>query len=214
MLDAVFLRTWRATRLRRYSMVDKVTVEEVPVTLHFQETSGIDAVVRRIINNAWVFHETGTNMFYRVNKGVVLYSRGGWLASVRAARAEFPDAFWRHVCMRSFAAAEKALADLGAAVFRADDFLFELSAARLLLGAAGFLFALNHQFEPSGRVMHERLKSLPLVPEGFIAELETFLQHEDGLSPDARRELADHMVRDLRLLGREEIAKSHSPAKK
>jgi hypothetical protein len=182
---------------------DQFLMEKLPVSVHFMETSTIEALVHRIINSSWVFHETGTNMFYRIEKGEVLYSRGGWLAAVRASRAEIPGEFWAHVCLRSHSMAERALADLGAAAFRSDDLFFQISAARLLRGVASFLFALNKQFEPSGRMLSERIKALPVVPDGFIGRLDNFLRPEDGLSQDARREIAGHMVRGLVLLGRE-----------
>ncbi len=183
--------------------VDRFLVEEVPISVHFMETASVDALVRRIINSSWVFHETGTNMFYRIEKGEVIYSRGGWLAAVRASRAEIPKAFWIHVCLRSYTIAERALAELGAAAFRSDDLFFLVSAARLLRGVASFLFAVNRQFEPSGRMLSERIQALPSLPDGFIGRLDNFLRPEDRLSPEARREIAAQMVKDLLLLGRD-----------
>jgi len=183
--------------------VDIFRVEDLPVSVHFMEASMVDALVHRIINSSWVFHETGTNMFYRIEKGEVLYSRGGWLAAVRASRAEIPEEFWAHVCLRSFFIAERALDDLGGAAFRSDDLVFQLSAARLLRSVMSFLFALNKQFEPSSRMLTQRFKELPVIPDGFIGRLDSFLRPGDGLSIEARREIAGQMVRDLVLLGRE-----------
>ncbi len=170
--------------------VDRLAVEELPVAIHFMETSHIDALVHRILDSSWVFHETGTNMFYRIEKGEVLYSRGGWFASIRASHAEIPDDFWAHVQMKSFAVAEKALSDLGAAAYRLDEMFFMISAARLLRGVAGCLFAVNRQFEPSGRTLHRRLKALPILPDGFIGQLDNFLRTGDGLAFEAKREIA------------------------
>lgn len=189
--------------------VDLFRVEELPVSVHFMEATMVESLVHRIINSSWVFHETGTNMFYRIEKGEVLYSRGGWLAAVRASRAEIPEEFWAQVCLRAYFIAEKAFADLGGAAFRADDLFFQLSAARLLRAVTSFLFALNKQFDPSGRMLTQRLKELSILPDGFIGRLDSFLRPEDGLSNDARREIAGQMVRELVILGREAFGKEH-----
>jgi hypothetical protein len=179
------------------STVDRFVVNELPVTVHYLQTDGVDAIMRRIIDSSWVFHETGTNMFFRIERGEVLYSRGGWLASIRAARAEIPASFWEHVCVRAYTAAERALADLGAASFRKDDLFFLIATARLLRGVASFLFAANRQFEPSGRMLTERIKALPTLPEDFLPRLDTLVGTGDCATQEARRETAEAMVRSL-----------------
>jgi hypothetical protein len=180
---------------------DRFVVNDLPVTAHFMQTEGVDANMRRIIDSSWVFHEAGTNAFYRIEKGEVLYSRGGWLASIRAARAEIPDTFWEHVCLLSYTAAERALSDLGAAAFRSDDLLFIVAAARFLRSVASYLFASNRQFEPSGRMLSGHIKSLPRLPDGFLGRLESFLRPADGLSALARREIAELIIGSLLPLG-------------
>jgi hypothetical protein len=177
--------------------VDRFVVQDLPVTLHFMQTEAVDAIMRRIIDSSWVFHESGTNPFYRIEWGEVLYSRGGWLASIRAARAEIPTSFWDHVCLRSYAAAERALADMGAAAFRADPLYFQIAAARMLRGVAAFLFGSNRQFEPSGRMLSERIKALPALPERFLDRLDSFLDPRNGLSAEGRREVAEVIVQSL-----------------
>jgi len=183
------------------SGVDRLKVEELTVSVHYMETSHIDALVRRILDNSWVFHEPGTNMFYRIEKGEVLYSRGGWFASIRASHAEIPDDFWTHICARSFIIIEKALSELGAAAFRSDDLFFLVSGARLLRAVASYLFAVNRQFEPSGRMLYERIKTLPVLPDGFKGMLDNFLRPVDGLSFGSKREIATHIVRSIASLG-------------
>jgi hypothetical protein len=96
--------------------------------------------------------------------------------------------------------ADKAFADLGAASYHSDELFFLVSAARLLRAVGGYLFAVNRQFEPSGRMLAKRLTALPVLPDGFIGQLESFLRHGDGLSFEAKREIAAHMVRDLSAL--------------
>jgi hypothetical protein len=179
---------------------DRTTIEDIEVVVHYLETRHIDALVHRILDSSWAFHEPGTNMFYRIEKGEVLYSRGGWLASIRASHAEIPDEFWANIRVKSLAMADKALADLGAASYHSDELFFLLAAARLLRVVGGYLFAVNRQFEPSGRMVSKRLEALPILPDGFMGQLETFLRRGDELSFEAKREIAAHMVRDLSAL--------------
>jgi hypothetical protein len=190
-----------ASEISASAASDKLTVDGLSVLIHYLETSHIDALVHRILDSSWVFHETGTNMFYRIEKGEVVYSRGGWLASIRAAHAEIPEDFWAHICMRAYAIAEKALADLGASVFNSDELFFLVSSARVVRAVASFLFATNRQFEPSGRMLYGRLKALPALPDGFIGELESFLRPEDHRSFEVKREICTHIVHSLATLG-------------
>jgi hypothetical protein len=191
--------------------VDRFVVGELPVSVHYMDTDGVDTVMRRIVDSSWVFHETGTNMFYRIERGEVLHSRGGWLASIRAARAEIPGSFWEHVCMRAYAAAERALADLGASVFRSDDLFFLMATARLLRGVSSFLFAANRQFEPSGRMLTERIRGLPLLPPEFLSRLDNLVGAGDCATKQARRDVAEAVVQSLIPLGSRSDGGSPSP---
>lgn len=200
-IPAAAERRDRLTEIESYqsstAVVDRFLTEEIPVSLHFIDTTAIDELVHRIINGSWAFHEASTNMFYRIERGEVLYSHGGWLAAVRASRAEISEAFWTRERLWSLGAAEKALADLNAAAYRSDDLFFLMSAAKLLRAVAEFLLALNRQFEPSGRMMLQRLKTLAVLPDGFIGNLDNFLRPAEGMTVEVKREIAEHIVRSL-----------------
>jgi hypothetical protein len=176
---------------------DRFLLATLPVSVHYMETNGIDRVLWRIEDRTWVFHEPGTHMFDRIEAGDVLFSRGTWIAETKTALADLPPEFWVQVRLRAFAAAERALSELGAAAFRADDMFFLVSSARLLRSVASFLFAVNHQFEPSPRLLSERIVALPVLPDGFVGRLESFLRPEPSISTDSRREIAELIVRSL-----------------
>jgi len=184
--------------------IDRFLAEELPVSIHYIRTEEVDRMLLRIAEQNWVFHEPGSNVLYRLERGEVLFSRDGWMDETRAALAHVPDEFWWQARLRAYALAERALVDLGAAAHRADDFFFLISAARLMRGVASFLFAVNKQFEPADRLLMERVAKLPLLPDGFLGRLDNFVRPAGTSSKEARREIAQHIVRSLMPLAVEE----------
>jgi len=184
--------------------IDRFLVEELPVTAHYIRTEEVDRMLLRIAEKTWVFHEPGSHVLYRIERGEVLFSRDGWMDETRAALAHVPDEFWWQARLRAYSLAERALADLGAAAHRSDDLFFLVSAARLMRGVASFLFAANRQFEPADRLLNDRLANLPILPDGFLGRLDNFIRPAQPISKEARREIAQHMVRSLMPLAVEE----------
>jgi hypothetical protein len=188
------------------SHIDRFLLEELPVSIHYVRAADMDSMLLRIAEKTWVFHEPGTNILFRIERGKVLFSRTGWIDESRAALAHAPDEFWWQARLRAYAAAERALADLGAATWREDDLFFHISSARLARSVASFLFAANRRFEPSGRMLAERIAELPALPDGFTGRLGGFLGTTGPLSREARREIAEHIVRSLLPLALEDPA--------
>jgi hypothetical protein len=177
--------------------VDRFLVEELPASVHYIRTADVDRMLLRITEQSWVFHEPGSNALYRIERGEVMFQRDGWLEESRAALAHVPAQFWGQARLRAFALAERALADLGAAAHREDDLFFLVSAARLVRCVASFLFAVNRRFEPSDRMLAERISALPVLPEGLAGRLDNFLRPVGQISKDARREIAELILRSL-----------------
>jgi hypothetical protein len=177
--------------------IDRFLVEELPVTAHYIRTEEVDRMLLRIAEKNWVFHEPGSHVLYRIERGEVIFGRDGWIEETRAALAHVPDEFWWQARLRAYALAERALVDLGAAAHRSDDLFFLVSAARVLRGVASFLFAANRQFEPADRLLSERIASLPILPDGLLGRLDNFIRPAQPISKEARREIAQHMVRSL-----------------
>jgi hypothetical protein len=186
------------------SAVDRFLVEELPASVHYIRSADVDRMLLRITEQSWVFHEPGTNALYRIEHGEALFSRDGWLEEARSVLAHVPTQFWWQARLRAFALAERALADLGASAHRSDDLFFLVSAARLVRCVASFLFAANRQFEPSDRMLAERIAALPVVPEELSGRLDSFMRPIGEVSKDARREIAEHIVRSLMPLAVEE----------
>jgi len=188
------------------STIDRFLAEELPVTIHYIRTEEVDRMLLRIAEKHWVFHEPGSHVLYRLERGEVLFGRDGWMDETRAALAHVPDEFWWQAKLRAYALAERALVDLGAAAHRSDDLFFLVSAARLLRGVASFLFAVNHRLEPSDRMLAEQIAALPVLPDGLVGKLESFVRPIGDITLEARREIAQHMVRSLIPLAVEETA--------
>ncbi|HET6487550.1 MAG TPA: DUF4037 domain-containing protein [Spirochaetia bacterium] len=188
------------------SAVDRFLIDKLPASLHFIRTDDVDRMLLRIAERSWVFHEPGTNTLYRLERGEVMFSREGWLEGARAALAHVPPQFWWQARLRAFAMAERALTDLGAAAHRSDDLFFTVSSARLIRSVASFLFAVNRQFEPSDRMLAERIQALPKKPDELSGRLDSFMRPEGKLSKMARREIAELLVRSLLPLAVEESA--------
>ncbi|HVP18967.1 MAG TPA: DUF4037 domain-containing protein [Spirochaetia bacterium] len=187
------------------STIDRFLVEGLPVSVHYIRTEEVDRMLLRIAEKTWVFHEPGSHVLYRLERGEVLFSRDGWMEETRAALAHVPAEFWWQARLRAYALAERALVDLGAAAHRADDLFFLVSAARFLRGVASFLFAANRQFEPSDRLLNDRIAALPILPDGFLGRLDNFIRPaEPPITKQARREIAQHMIRSLMPLALEE----------
>jgi hypothetical protein len=179
------------------SAVDRFLVEDLPASVHYMDVGGVDRILWRLGDSTWVFHESGTTPFYRIEHGDILFQSSSWIADAKALLKGIPAEFWAQIRLRAYAAAELSLAELRAATARKDSLFFMVSAGRLVRSLASFLFASNRQFEPPGRLVAERLAGLKKLPEGFEAMLDNFLRPAAEITPSARTEIADLMVRSL-----------------
>lgn len=176
---------------------DHFLYEELPVTIRFVRSPDVDRMLLRISEQNWVFHEPGTHVLYRIEKGEILFAQGTWLEEARAALAHVPDQFWWQGRLRAFSLAERALSDLGAAAHRSDPLFFLVSASRLARSVASFLFAVNRRLEPSDRMLAEQVAALPVLPDGFVGRMESFVRPIGDITLEARREIAQHLVKSL-----------------
>jgi hypothetical protein len=186
--------------------MDRFKVEDLPASIHYRSCADVDRMLLRISELTWVFHEPGTNALYRIEKSEVLFARDGWLEEARSALAHVPSDFCMQARLRAFSLAERALSDLGAAAHRSDNLYFLVSSARFVRCVASFLFAANRQYEPSDRMLGERIGSLAVLPEGLAGRMDTFLRPIGEVSVDARREIAEMIVSSLMPLAVEERA--------
>jgi len=162
---------------------DRFLIGDIPVRLEFKKTRKIDELVNIVCSNndsLWFIKDSGTYGFYRLAKCNIIFSRSSWIHDIRKKLENIGDNFW--VQMRSAAQSkmEHFLADLGASCFQGDKFHYLISSAGFIKTACLTLFCINKCFEPSHRAYYKQVSELPILPESFSGEFQTFL----NISPD------------------------------
>lgn len=176
---------------------DRFLIEDLPVRIEYKDMARVDEILGKIERNLWVFRQTGTYMFYRLENGSVLVAKSDWLERTKEALKNLPDSFWSLLAHSSRATLEHYLSDYAAAVVRQDELFSLISAAGFIKSCCSTLFVLNHHFEPSGRLLYERVTGLPLLPEHFKARFESFLSDDPDFTPSRKREIAEHMAASI-----------------
>lgn len=176
---------------------DKFLVEDLPVRVRYKETARFGLILKRIEDRLWVFRDSGTNMFYRLTRGQVLFSKNDWLKTIQKRLEKPPEDFWEIIMDSTRFSIEFYLNDLDAAVYRNDRLFYLHSAASFIKSMCSFLFAYNKQFEPSSRMLYERVKALSRLPDEFIGRFESFLRHDMELPPKRKREIARLMAKSI-----------------
>lgn len=176
---------------------DRLFLEELPVKIRYQETTRIDLLLKRLDDRLWVFHDPGTYLFYRLAYGDVLFQRSGWLETIRRRLAGLPDHFWQMLRDGARIAASYYLNDLRAAVYREDRLFTLFSMSRYLQSLCSFLFAVNRSFEPSPRLLQEKVTELPRLPDGFHGRFESLLREDPELQPPRKAEIAELLTKSI-----------------
>lgn len=182
----------------RHRNADRFLVDELPVRIQHMDTGRIDLNLARALDSSWVYHrETGTNLFFRVQRSQLLFERTDWYTNCARSLGSLPPAFWEHVKAEGRSWVEGALQDLSAAAYRSDDVFFLVAASRFVRSICAFLFAANGHFEPEGRMIHKELVSLASLPSEFVVRFDSFVRQSPPLSPDKRREIAELLARSI-----------------
>jgi hypothetical protein len=176
---------------------DRFLLEELPVKIRYQSTERVDFMLQRIAGKEWIFHDTSTYLFYRLLHGQVLHQKTPWLDRTRDKLADVADHFWQMVKDGARIAAAYHLNDLRAAVYRGDRLFYAFSQSHLLRSLCSFLFALNRTFEPSDRLIAERVVELSVLPDGFGGRFESMLRDNPELSPERKLEVAELLVKSI-----------------
>jgi hypothetical protein len=95
---------------------------------------------------------------------------------------------------------EHFLGDLGAALFQEDDFYYLISASGFIKSVCLTLFCINRRFEPSHRAYYRQAIELPVLPESFPAQLETFLRQGSDITKERKYSLAQIIARGIIVL--------------
>jgi hypothetical protein len=179
---------------------DRFLIGDLPVRLEYKSTKKIEeliAIADTRLDQLWLIKDSGTYGFYRLVQGEILFSRSGWIDSIRRRLLDVGDRFWAE--MRAFhqSKMEHFLGDLGAACRQGDDFHYLIASAGFIKTACLALFCLNRRFEPSHRAYYKQALKLHVLPESFRAQLETFLRNDPDTDMERRFALAKLIARGI-----------------
>ncbi len=176
---------------------DRFLREDLPVRIRYHETGRFELILKRIKEGSWVSHASGTRPLYRLAHGQVLVQTTPWLDTIKKQLQALPERFWTQVQQSGRSNIGYYLNDLRAAVHRGDALFYTLSLAAFLREVCSFLFAFNRVFEPSGRMLFERVRALPQLPDGFHGRFESLLRDDPELPPERKGEIAGLLGRSL-----------------
>jgi hypothetical protein len=179
---------------------DRFLIGDIPVRLEFKFTEKIEELVNIADtkqDSLWLIKDSGTYGFYRLAHGEIIFSRNNWLQGIRKRLENPGDQFWIEMRSAVQSKMEHFLSDLGAASFQHDEFHYLIASAGFIKAACLTLFCVNRRFEPSHRAYYKQVRELPLLPESFIAELETFLGAEPGMDMERRFTLAKLIAKTI-----------------
>ncbi|MDR1470624.1 MAG: DUF4037 domain-containing protein [Spirochaetaceae bacterium] len=184
---------------------DRFFSGDIPVRIEFKQTAKIDELVNAASGGIASgkkeafrsIADTGTYGFYRIVESQVLFSRGEWLSGIRKRLSTLGLDFWGELCGIYKAKMEHFLSDLGAALLSDDNFYFLVSSAEFIKSAALTLFCINRRFEPSHRFYYNQLCALPLLPDSFDAQIETFLRPSEEMTMERKYGVAGIIARGI-----------------
>jgi hypothetical protein len=179
---------------------DRFLVGNLPVHLEYKPImlieERVDIALSRL-DSLWLIKDSGTYGFYRLAHGEIVFSRGDWIETVRKRIEKLQDGFWKGMRIAHESKMEHFLSDLGAAAMQKDEFNYLISAAGFIKNACLTLFCINRRFEPSHRAYYTQVMELPILPESFNGEFETFLRQESGVDMERKFALAQLIARGI-----------------
>jgi hypothetical protein len=179
---------------------DRFLVGDLPVRLEFKNTSKIDELATMVESrkhDLWLLKDSGTYGYYRLIHGELLFSRNGWIDNIKNKLLNLNDDFWKLMRGTVQSKMEHSLSDLGAALMHDDEFHYLISSAYFIKYACLALFCINKCFEPSHRAYYKQVLELPVLPESFAAELETFLRESEVLTRERKYHVAQIIARKI-----------------
>ncbi len=179
---------------------DRFLVGDLPVRIEFKAMAKVAEVVDiadKRTDQLWLIKDSGTYIFYRLARGMILYQRSSWLDDIRDRLDALGDEFWRQMRDAHESKMEHFLSDLGAALMQGDDFHYLISSAGFIKNACVVLFCANKQFEPSHRGFYAQVKDLPLLPAEFVGRFESFLRNDSEMTVERKYSLAQLIAKSV-----------------
>ncbi|MDR0476031.1 MAG: DUF4037 domain-containing protein [Treponema sp.] len=183
---------------------DRFLIGDIPVRLEYKSVKLIDekaSIAHSRLESLWLIKDSGTYGFYRLTNGEIIFSRTGWILELRKRLQNLGNEFWQSMISANESKMEHFLSDLGAAAIQKDEFHYLISSAGFIKSVCLTLFSINRRFEPSHRAYYKQVLELPVLPEAFHAQLETFLRSGIDLGMERKFSLAQVIAREILSLG-------------
>jgi hypothetical protein len=182
---------------------DRFLIGDIPVRLEYKKTEKIEELVNIACadcDSLWLIKDSGTYGFYRLANCEIIYSRTDWIHNIRERLTKIGDKFWVEMRNTVQSKMEHFLSDLGAACFQGDKFHYLIASAGFIKTACLSLFCINKKFEPSHRAYFKQVSKLPILPNSFSAEFQTFLDNTTSTDLDSRFYVAKLIAQKIVLL--------------
>jgi hypothetical protein len=179
---------------------DRFFIGDLPVRLEYKSTRQVDELVSLAdtrLDSLWLIKDSGTYGYYRLASGEILFRRDDWILGIRQRLLKPGDDFWKQMRAAHQSKMEHFLSDLGAALIQDDDFYYLISSSGFIKTACLTLFCINRRFEPPHRAYYKQVTELPVLPESFCAQFETFLRDDPDMSRERRYSLAQLLARGI-----------------
>jgi hypothetical protein len=176
---------------------DRFFVDDVPVRLEYKDIRRFEEIVYGEARYQPAIRGSGSYMFYRLANGKVLYKSSDWIDTIKEEINSFPDQFWENLRQVFQSRMEHHLSDIGAAVMRDDELFYMISLSEYVRSIVSTLFAINHRFEPSGRMLFEQVMELDILPDPFGGRFDSLLRNNTELTPDRKREIAELIAKSI-----------------
>ncbi|MDR2143815.1 MAG: DUF4037 domain-containing protein [Treponema sp.] len=179
---------------------DRFLIGNFPLRFEFKSLEKIEELVSIADTkqeSLWLIKDSGTYAYYRLANGEILFSRNGWIDGIRKRLNSPGDDFWRQMRELSQSKMEHLLSDLGAALINNDDFHYLVSSALFIKTACLVLFCINRCFEPSHRGYSKKVLELPVLPESYKAQFETFIHGGADLTMERKYSIAQLITKGI-----------------
>ncbi len=177
--------------------IDRFLVDELPVSIYYKDVSRMSLLVKRVEEQTWVFRSESTHLLYRIRNGQVLYSKGNWFEELKQRLESIPDGFWKSIMEAARFSLDHYLNGIGAAVYRGDNLYYQISASGFCQSLCSYVFALNKRLEPTGRLLHDHIKELAVLPDEFLGRFESFIRPDAKLPPERKFEVAQLLAKSI-----------------
>lgn len=169
---------------------DYIVVQDLPVSIRYSLTSGIDAILKVWERDDWIYQPGETEILYRFEKGERFFSRTGWAEKVTASLGELSTLFWSMLQISLLARLEQCFSSMRAAEMKEDELCFTVFLTDFLRCYTSMMFAVNEHFEPDEKSRYETVQQLSIVPEHFKTEYLGLFTIDKGYTMARKLEVA------------------------